>query len=145
VSGGEVIGVPFRFLAREVDERVGAQQLPLLAVTIHAGVVRRDTLTEDLPRAEDLSNYKRCQRGDIVLNRMRAFQGALGVAPEEGIVSPDYAVLRTRDDVNPRFIAHVLASPWGVSEMAARLRGIGGTANGAVRTPRINVRDLGSI
>ena len=36
-------------------------------------------------------------------------------------------------------------SAWFIGEMASRLRGIGNTENGAVRTPRINPEDLGDI
>jgi type I restriction enzyme, S subunit len=128
-----------------VDRRGGSDQPPLLAVSIHHGVVRRDTLTDDLPRAEDLSNYKLCERGDIVLNRMRAFQGAIGISPQRGLVSPDYAVLRPALDVDARYLHHLFRSSWFVGEMVSRLRGIGNTENGTVRTPRINPEDLGDI
>lgn len=134
-----------KYQYRVIDQRAGSDQPPLLAVSIHHGVVRRDTLTDDLPRAEDLSNYKLCESGDIVLNRMRAFQGAIGISPERGIVSPDYAVLRTGADVDARYLHHLFRSTLFVGEMISRLRGIGNTANGAVRTPRINPEDLGDI
>ena len=134
-----------KYKYRVIDQRAGSDQPPLLAVSIHHGVVRRDTLTDDLPRAEDLSNYKLCELGDIVLNRMRAFQGAIGISPQRGLVSPDYAVLRPSPDVDARYLHHLFRSSWFVSEMVSRLRGIGNTENGAVRTPRINPEDLGDI
>ena len=131
----------------EVDVRAGAEwtDLPLLSVSIAWGVRRRDEVTDDEPAAEDLSNYKVADRGDLVLNRMRAFQGALGVAPERGMVSPDYAVLRTIDGVDPVWVASVMKTDKFVGEMTQRLKGIGSTESGAVRTPRINVSDLGAI
>ena len=134
-----------KYLYRVIDQRAGIDQPPLLAVSIHHGVVRRDTLTEDLPRAEDLSNYKLCEPGDIALNRMRAFQGAIGICPQRGLVSPDYAVLRPGPDVDARYLHHLFRSSSFVGEMVSRLRGIGNTENGAVRTPRINPEDLGDI
>lgn len=134
-----------KHLYRVVDERLGTQLLPLLAVSIHHGVVRRDSLTDDESRADDLSNYKRCAAGDVVINRMRAFQGAIGIAPEDGIVSPDYLVLRLVDGLERRFFHHLFRSAWFVGEMSARLRGIGGSDQGNVRTPRINVEDFGEI
>lgn len=134
-----------KYKYRVIDRRAGGDQPPLLAVSIHHGVVRRDTLTEDLPRAEDLSNYKLCERGDIVLNRMRAFQGAIGISPQRGLVSPDYAVLRPEPNVDARYLHHLFRSSWFVGEMVSRLRGIGSTESGAVRTPRINPEDLGEI
>ena len=140
----DLAAVPLRYLAREIDDRSGSG-LPLLSVSIHLGVRRRDELTKDEPRADTLANYKRCSRGDLVVNRMRAFQGALGVAPIDGVVSPDYAILRPSSLVEARFLAYVLRSRWGIAEMASRLRGIGGIASGVVRTPRVNVADLFDI
>lgn len=134
-------GIPLRHLVSEIDERTGNSG-PLLSVSIHSGVYRRDDVNRDAPRADTLENYKRCRSGDLVLNRMRAFQGALGVAPVDGIVSPDYAVLRASPGVDMRFVAYALRSAWGVAEMVSRLRGIGGVSSGVVRTPRINVSDL---
>ncbi|GAB3878185.1 hypothetical protein [Microbispora bryophytorum] len=134
-----------KYLCRVVDRRAGHDQPPLLAVSIHHGVVRRDTLTDDLPRAEDLSNYKLCEPGDIVLNRMRAFQGAIGISPQRGLVSPDYLVLRPEPNVDAGYLHHLFRSSWFVGEMVSRLRGIGNTESGAVRTPRINPEDLGDI
>jgi len=134
-----------KYLYRVVDERAGDDSLPLLAVSIHHGVVPRDSLTNDEPRADDLSGYKRCATGDVVINRMRAFQGAVGVASQPGIVSPDYVVLRMVDGVDVRYFHHLFRSRWFVGEMTARLRGIGSSDQGNVRTPRINVEDFGAI
>jgi type I restriction enzyme S subunit len=117
----------------------------MLSVSIHRGVTRRDKYTEDLPRSEDLSNYKVCLPGDIVLNRVRAFQGAIGMTAIEGLVSPDYLVLRPCLGEDPRFLHHLFRSNWFVGEMSARLRGIGSEEQGNVRTPRINAEDFGSI
>jgi type I restriction enzyme S subunit len=134
-----------KHIYRSIDKRAGSESRPLLAVSIHHGVVPREELTEDEPRADDLSNYKRCAAGDVVLNRMRAFQGAVGVTPQAGIVSPDYVVLRLEDGVDVRFFHHLFRSSWFVGEMTARVRGIGSSGQGNVRTPRIHVEDLGEI
>lgn len=131
----------------EVDRRVGeaGTRLPLMSVSIDWGVRRRDEVRDDLPRANDLSNYKTCRPGDLVINRMRAFQGALGIAGEEGIVSPDYAVLRTATTLRPDWLAETMKTACFVGEMTSRLRGIGSTEGGSVRTPRVAVSDIGQI
>ena len=126
------------------DNRSGGAGLPLLAVSIHHGVVPRSQLTEDEPRADDLSAYKVVAAGDIVVNRMRAFQGAVGVAPTAGIVSPDYLVLQPQG-ASPRYLHYLMRSRWMVGEMSKRLRGIGSVDQGNVRTPRINIDELGDI
>lgn len=140
-------GSRLKFQFREIDVRAGSrwEELPMLSVSIHHGVVPRDDNSESSSEASDLSHYKVASSGDIVLNRMRAFQGGLGVAPCTGLVSPDYAVLRPEPDVDPDWLALVMRTPRFVSEMILRLRGIGTTDSGAVRTPRISVADLGEI
>lgn len=135
-----------KYLVREIDERLNAlPEPPLLSVSIHFGVVPRSSVTDKLSRAEELSNYKLCRPGDVVINRMRAFQGGIGRSSLDGIVSPDYTVLRPSAAVDSQFLEHTMRSPWFVSEMTARLRGIGSSEQGNVRTPRINFADLGLI
>jgi type I restriction enzyme, S subunit len=140
--------VRLKWLLTESDMRAGAEAeaLPLLSVSISWGVRRREASDMTTRAAsEDLSNYKLCRAGDLVINRMRAFQGALGIAPEAGIVSPDYAVLRVDSTVDQRWLNYYLTSGFAVSTMASMVRGIGGTEAGNVRTPRLNVSDLQSI
>lgn len=131
----------------ETDIRAGEREtaLPLLSVSISWGVRRRDEVSNERSRAESLSTYKICSQGDLVINRMRAFQGALGLAPEEGVVSPDYAVLKIKPGVNPEWLVGAMRTSAFVSEMARRVKGIGSAELGNARTPRINISDLGEI
>jgi len=139
--------IRLRFLFTEFDERVGAPSgdVPLLSVSIHRGVLPRTEMTELESRADDFTAYKRVAAGDIVVNRMRAFEGGAGISPVDGMVSSDYAVLRPGARLDGRYLHHLIRSRWFVGEMIARLRGIGNIEVGNVRTPRINVDDLGDI
>jgi hypothetical protein len=125
---GEGSRLKFRF--REIDVRAGSkwEELPLLSVSIHHGVVPRADDSESSSEASDLSHYKVASSGDIVLNRMRAFQGGLGVAPCEGLVSPDYAVLRPGADVDPAWLALVMRDDglWRGAHAANQCCGPGG-------------------
>lgn len=138
-------GTRMRYLCRPVDLRSGGSSMPLLSVSIHRGVGRREELADTPGRADDLTNYKVVAAEDIVLNRMRAFQGAVGVAREGGLVSPDYLVLRAGPSVLPGWLDLLFRSAWFVSEMTSRIRGIGSVDLGTVRTPRINWSDLAEI
>lgn len=136
--------VKLKWLLDEVDVRAGerAAELPLLSVSIHHGVQLRDgSLTNQNP-SENLSHYKVAQPDQVVLNRMRAFQGGLGVSKWHGLVSPDYSVLQLKNDLSPSWAEFMMRTPEFVSTMTQALRGIGGVDQGNVRTPRINVRDL---
>jgi type I restriction enzyme S subunit len=139
--------IPAKYLYRVVDKRAGvmADEVPLLAVSQFRGVIRRDEISDKEARADDLTNYKLCAAEDIVINRMSAYQGALGISPIAGLISPDYLILRVRRGIEPRFLTYLFRSTWFVGEITARLRGIGTTGQGNVRTPRINEQDLGRI
>lgn len=136
--------VRLQWLMFEVDERAGARHLdlPLLSVSIHHGVQRREQSSSGQQAGADLSKYKVARAGDIVLNRMRAFQGGLGQARIDGLVSPDYAVLRPQAGLTADWAEYVMRSPEFIESMAQWVRGIGTAEQGNVRTPRLNVRDL---
>lgn len=135
-----------KFLCREVDVRQGGEgELPLLSVSIHRGVLPRSEMSNLETRADDISDYKRVQPGDVVLNRMRAFQGAVGISRAGGLVTPEYMVLRATTAADAGFLNHLVKSAWFVSEMSSRLRGIGTAEQGNVRTPRIYWDALGAI
>lgn len=73
--------------------------LPLLSVAREKGVFVR-SLTDEKENhnviSEDLKNYKVAHVGDLVINKMKAWQGSMGIAPCDGIVSPAYYVFSFR-------------------------------------------------
>lgn len=75
----------------------GCPELPLLSVAREKGVFIRsitDRSENHNAMPEDLTNYKVARAGDLVINKMKAWQGSMGVAPCDGIVSPAYFVFR---------------------------------------------------
>lgn len=83
-----------RTLTRSRNER-NRPDLPLLSVAREKGVFARSLTDRDenhnvIP--QDLSNYKVARAGDLVINKMKAWQGSMGIAPSDGIVSPAYFV-----------------------------------------------------
>jgi restriction endonuclease S subunit len=139
--------IKFRWLISEYDVRsTESTRYPLMSVSQHLGVIPRSELKGDEGRAESIDNYKTSKPGQIVLNRMSAASGALGIASEHGLVSPDYAVLQPSEFVEPKFLYYLMKSDWFIGQMVARLKGIGAGGEGAsVRTPRVNISDLGDI
>lgn len=58
---------------------------------------------------EDTSQYKYVCAGDLVINKMKAWQGSLAVSDYEGIVSPAYYVCRFQGEtVCSRFVHYLL-------------------------------------
>lgn len=138
--------VPLKHLVDESNLRNGPTEASvMLSVSIHHGVTPRSDTSEDSVQGDDLARYKLCKPGDIVVNRMRAFQGGVGQVRQRGVVSPDYTVLHVKDQVASGYLHFVMRSSWFVSEMTQRLRGIGSAEQGQVRTPRINFAELAEI
>lgn len=82
------------WLFHDRDERSNPD-LPLLEVSINAGVVLREFSADRIEStASDFNSYKVARKGDIVFNKMRMWQGAVGAAPVDGLVSPDYTVAK---------------------------------------------------
>jgi type I restriction enzyme S subunit len=137
--------VPFRRLFREIDDRSKSGSETLFSVSQTRGVIPQSELGDRRQYAETLAGYKICRKGDLVVNRMWVYYGALGVAPGIGIVSPDYAVFRPIADMASEFAAYVLRTPAYVAEMTRLVRGIGAAFQGAVRKPRLHPHELGTI
>lgn len=80
--------------------------LPLYSVTMDQGMVRRDSLEREFAsNAPDEANL-RVYQDDHVYNMMRMWQGAVGRAPEDCMVSPAYVVLQSKPDTVPAFFDH---------------------------------------
>jgi type I restriction enzyme, S subunit len=75
-------------LYREVDVRSVTGQEELLSVSHLTGVTPRSQKTVTMFLAESNVGYKICRPGDIAINTMWAWMGALGVSRHFGIVSP---------------------------------------------------------
>lgn len=104
----------------ERNER-GNDSLPILSVSIHSGVsngeLSSEALGKKVRRSEDKSLYKHVQSGDLVLNMMRAWQGAIGVTEIEGMVSPAYITAIPNDAIHPRFMDFGFRRPEVVAMM----------------------------
>ena len=106
-------------------KETGFGELPILEVSLRTGVRVRDM--ENLKRKQVMSDrekYKRAAKGDIAYNMMRMWQGAAGVAPVDGLVSPAYVVLRPFPDVDSYFFAYLFRTESYMKEVDAYSRGI---------------------
>ena len=114
-------------LFRAVAE-AGSADLPIFSVSIHHGVsdteLDEDELERKVARSDDRSKYKRVERGDLVYNMMRAWQGAFGAVQTVGMVSPAYVVARPTEAFATRFVEAMLRTPTAIEEMRRRSRGV---------------------
>jgi len=85
-----------KYLFREVDERSTDGREELLSVSHLTGVTPRSQKNITMFKAASYAGHKLCLPGDLVVNTMWAWMGALGVSTYSGIISPAYAVYRPR-------------------------------------------------
>ena len=106
--------VPNRAIFEEVIEQ-NCPEEQMLSVTIVNGVIRQKELLKDTSKKDssrlDKASYKLVQPGDIAYNKMRAWQGAIGMSEYRGIISPAYVVQRPRNGNNSGYLHHLLRAP----------------------------------
>jgi type I restriction enzyme S subunit len=89
----------------------GMPEADLLSVYRDHGVVPKSSRADNFNKpGEDLSAYRYVRPGDLVLNKMKTWQGSLGVSEHEGIVSPAYFVCEISPQVDSRYAHHLLRS-----------------------------------
>jgi len=105
--------------------QTGFAELPILEVSIRAGARVRNM--EPSGRKQVMSErekYKRACAGDIAYNTMRMWQGAVGAAPVDGLVSPAYVVARPVAGINSAYFERVFRLPEYMDEVNRCSRGI---------------------
>lgn len=105
--------------------QTGYADLPILEVSLKTGVqVRSFGGARRKQVMSDFGKYKRAAKGDLVYNTMRMWQGALGICPVDGLVSPAYVVVRPYPEVVPEYFAALFRTGGYMAEIDAASRGI---------------------
>jgi type I restriction enzyme, S subunit len=128
-----------KMLFREKDERSGDGNGVLLSLTRAKGIIPQAEASSRIASAEDLSKYKVCRPGDLVMNRMQAWSGMFALSTYAGVVSPDYSVFGAIDGYEVKFYEHLLKTPVFVDQFAQRSKGIGSGFN------RLYTPDFGEV
>ena len=102
----------------------GASDMELLSVTMNDGVMPRSEIEGKDNSSEDKSNYKVVLTGDMVYNSMRMWQGANGISPCDGIVSPAYTVLMPKTPISNGYFAALFKSPNLINEFRKNSQGM---------------------
>lgn len=95
------------------DERKGEQDtLELLSVYREYGVIPKASRNDNKNvESENTSKYKVVHTDDLVINKMKLWQGSLGISNFNGFVSPAYIVAHNEFDGNLRYLNFFLRSP----------------------------------
>jgi len=107
----------FRYKLR-VRRVSGFGDKQVLSVYREYGVIPKDSRDDNHNvTSEDTSKYKYVRPNDFVINKMKAWQGSMGVSEYEGIVSPAYFVYEfSDDDYNPRFFHYFMRNTNNIPE-----------------------------
>ena len=118
----------YRRIFMEVTELSETGDEELLTVSHLTGVTPRSEKNVNMIMAESLEGYKKCRTGDTVINTMWAWMGALGVALNDGIVSPSYNVYRIRPEkrhhIEPLYLDYLYRTELHIVEINRYSKGI---------------------
>jgi type I restriction enzyme S subunit len=103
----------------------GFPDLPILEVSLRTGVRVRDMVNGKRKQVMSAKEkYKRAVKGDIAYNMMRMWQGAVGPAPADGLVSPAYVVVKPHAGVNTTYYSYLFRTAAYMQEVNKFSRGI---------------------
>lgn len=96
----------------------------LLSVYTDIGVKPRKELEERGNKASTTDGYWFVKKGDIVVNKLLAWMGAIGVSNYDGVTSPAYDILRAKVQLESNFYHYLFRNGACVSELKKHSRGI---------------------
>lgn len=114
------------------------EETNILSVTNDRGVIRyADKGDIGNKASEDIERYKKVYKGDIVANSMNVIIGSVGIAPEDGVLSPVYIVMQPSPDADTRYFDYIFKTKLFQSQ----LRRIGyGILDHRMRIPWDNMK-----
>src|SRR5690625_1532357 len=102
--------VPVSVVYRRI-KRTGFSDAELLSVYRDYGVIPKSSREDNFNRpSEDLSNYQLVCKKDLVINKMKAWQGSVAISDYEGIVSPAYFVYEPLRGTTSKYNHYLLRS-----------------------------------
>lgn len=96
----------------ELKSKKNRPELQVLSVYREYGVILKDSRDDNHNATSlDTTNYKVVECGDLVVNKMKAWQGSMGVSEHCGIVSPAYITCAVdSEQIYSKFLHYLLRS-----------------------------------
>lgn len=103
--------IKYHLRRNEIRNPGGVQ---VLSVYREYGVIPKDSRDDNHNvTSEDTSKYKYVKPGVLVINKMKAWQGSMGISEYEGIVSPAYFIYEFTDElVYGKYIHYLLRNSY---------------------------------
>lgn len=113
-----------KWLFRERDDRSETGEEEMLTVSHLTGVTPRSEKDVNMFEAETTEGYKICHIGDLVINTLWAWMGAMGVSHVYGIVSPVYNVYTPGERLYPAYADALVRIPVFAEEATRFSKGV---------------------
>ena len=113
-----------RWLFSGRNQRSGSGKEELLTVSHLTGVTPRSEKVVYMFEANTTEGYKVCREGDLVINTLWAWMGAMGISPIDGIVSPAYHVYEPTVQLEPGYVDALVRLPVFAQEVARHSKGV---------------------
>lgn len=106
-------------------KRVNHPNEPLLSVYRDYGVIPKASRDDNHNRAsEDLTPYQLVRPNDLVINKMKAWQGSIAISEHQGIVSPAYYVYEPKQPYCSKYIHFLIRSTYFIQSYKNFSKGI---------------------
>lgn len=113
-----------RWLFTERDQRSPTGEEEMLTVSHLTGVTPRSEKDVNMFEAESTAGYKLCFAGDLAINTLWAWMGAMGTARVDGIVSPAYNVYTPGSRLLPDYVDALVRIPVFAQEVTRYSKGV---------------------
>lgn len=107
-----------------IEKSAAQHGMELLSIYTHIGVRPRKDLEERGNKASTTDGYWIVRKGDLIVNKLLAWMGAVGVSHYEGVTSPAYDILRPRRALNSDYYHYLFRTGTYLQQFKSRSRGI---------------------
>ncbi|MGD1908442.1 MAG: restriction endonuclease subunit S [Leptolyngbyaceae cyanobacterium] len=111
----------FRLICEPAPENNNEE---LLSVYSDIGVKPRRELEERGNKASTTDGYWIVKKGDVIVNKLLAWMGAIGVSDYDGVTSPAYDILRAYKPIDSKFYHYLFRNPICISKLKQHSKGI---------------------
>lgn len=131
-----------KVLFEEIDSRSETGEETLLSLRMGIGLVPHNDVSEKPIIDSEIVGYKLTLPGEIVINRMRASIGLIAETRQIGLVSPDYAVYRSKIDLKPQYYVELFKTGLLGALFRSESKGLGTGSSGFLRLYSDNFLNL---
>lgn len=122
-----------KWLFEERDVRSTTGEETLFSLRMERGLVPHNEVSDKKTLPEELVGYKIARQGELVVNRMRAATGLIAIAPEYGLVSPDYAVFVPSEEIECDYYVELFKTTLLQAVFRSESTGLGTGSQGFLR------------